>query len=384
MEKTKTDIKLSKRDRLLRQGADGFRVLGMTFLLAIQVCVGETSADVYQAAEEGRLRDLQVWIDSPSYDAGATDEKGRTPLWYASSRGHLAAVDLLIENGGKINLADRYGVSPLVVAIRRGWSQVVRELLRAGAKPVPEHRAPFIPLHVAVEEGNADIVFDLLSAGADPLTQQATGDPATDLVWNAMIRSRIRGMALGFFLFLGSGGSELTLPVASEQSGAVLEIRDEDGNTVFETPIPGGVSPPSFTIRWDHRDQSGSEIVAGMYDVDLQTPGGQGTTQERRAIHLREIRLEDAAAYTHPGIIRTLKRLGADLDARADNGRTALMMAAAFGNTETAAALLGLGADPTLRDAEDQSAFDYAERYAPGQKVGLLLKRATAGVEIAR
>ena len=345
----------------------------------------EAESSIFKAAEEGHLERVRDWIAGGETDVDISDSSDRTPLWYACSRGHLSIVELLAAEGATLDRIDRFGVTPLVVAVRRGCSSVVGALIRAGVDVDPEPRARFIPLHVAVEQSDTDIVFQLLAAGADPLVQQVTGDPANDLVRNAMIRSRLRGMALSSVLILGTGQeARLTFPIGADYERVGFRVLDAGRNVVFDSSIPGPVGPPELIVRWDHRDESGAEIQAGEYALELLFPDKTRISFPRRALHVRLLSLEDAAAYATSGAVIALSDLGEDLDARGVNGRTALMVAAGFGNVETATALIELGADTDLRDTDGRSAFDYAEQYAPGQKIGQMLERAVDRVRISR
>jgi ankyrin repeat protein len=58
--------------------------------------------------------------------------------------------------------------------------------------------------------------------------------------------------------------------------------------------------------------------------------------------------------------------LGADVNQRNAQGRTALMSAAARGHTEAVRALLQAGANPRLRDGQGNTALDLAG--APSQQ----------------
>src|SRR5262245_19324630 len=53
---------------------------------------------------------------------------------------------------------------------------------------------------------------------------------------------------------------------------------------------------------------------------------------------------------------------GIPVDTRDDEGRTPLMVAAAFGNLAVAEALLTYGADPLLRDKQGEAAIHFAAR----------------------
>jgi ankyrin repeat protein len=85
-----------------------------------------------------------------------------------------------------------------------------------------------------------------------------------------------------------------------------------------------------------------------------------------------------------PDAVAAWIRDGVDVNAQDDSGRTALMFASAFGNTETASVLLSAGADVDLVDAEGSTALDYGSRFAPGQVVNLLLLNAKSGSTITR
>jgi ankyrin repeat protein len=60
--------------------------------------------------------------------------------------------------------------------------------------------------------------------------------------------------------------------------------------------------------------------------------------------------------------VRLLLDRGVRIDGTAPNGNTALMMAAGFGRIDSARHLLKRGADPALRNMQDQTAADLARR----------------------
>lgn len=67
------------------------------------------------------------------------------------------------------------------------------------------------------------------------------------------------------------------------------------------------------------------------------------------------------AAYNgHTEIVEYLIKRGADVDAKTENGSTALFFAARFGHIETVRALLKHQADPTIVNENDETAVDWA------------------------
>jgi len=284
-------------NRLFLRGAGGFRALGVSILicLASQCAAAEFSEALIDAATDGNLTDVSRLIDA-GHAVKGSDRQGRSPLWYASSVGHAAVGERLIEVGAEVDSQDRFGVSPLVVAVKRGHVDVVRVLLKAGVRVNPGLRAKFIPLHVAVEQNNLSIAFLLLAGGADPLIQQETGDPGTDLVRNAMIRARLRGMTLNAFLFLGTeGDARLTLPIEHFHRNAEWEVRDRDGFVVFRSDIPGPIVPPDLQIVWDRKNVTGEEILPGEYAFSFLFPDSTRKSHRRRAVRYDAMTLFNTA-----------------------------------------------------------------------------------------
>lgn len=71
-------------------------------------------------------------------------------------------------------------------------------------------------------------------------------------------------------------------------------------------------------------------------------------------------------------IVDLLIREGADIDAKNNNGETALMYAAKRGCLSTLAWLLERGADVTAKDKDGKTAIDWAEGIGCEQVVKLL------------
>lgn len=68
----------------------------------------------------------------------------------------------------------------------------------------------------------------------------------------------------------------------------------------------------------------------------------------------------DAARAGNPQLVENLIHQGAAVDARDNEGRTALMLAAMHGHTTTVQKLLALGANPRLVDREGLNAAQWA------------------------
>lgn len=70
---------------------------------------------------------------SASSPINALDKHGQTALMLAATRGHTAAVRLLIEQGADLNHTAKYGLSALMLAVINNHAEIVRLLAAAGA-----------------------------------------------------------------------------------------------------------------------------------------------------------------------------------------------------------------------------------------------------------
>ena len=373
-------------DRLFRYGAGGFRVLATIVSLAglstSSLHTREVS-EIHLAAASGNLDGVAHLISS-GQDVNVRDSLDRSLLWLASSNSYAHVVSRLIAEGAEVDAEDRFGVSPLVVAVKRGYADVARELLKGGAQVNSRPNSKFIPLHVAVEQADVGLVFLLLAAGADPLRQQVTGDPDTDFVRNAMIRTRLRGLTQNSFLFLDAGPAAVIFPIDQSYPSALLTVSNEDGVSVFDMQILNGLHPPSARIVWDGRGQNGNLLGTGDYAFLLRFPDGRTQSTARRVVSYRQLSLHDASAYCSPEVVAALVSDGVDVDASDSHGRTAPMYAAGFGNIGTAAALLDSGADIDPVDGDQRNAVAYAAHYAPGQLINAMIEKAATVDKFSR
>ena len=97
-------------------------------------------------------------------DVNIKNSDGETPLSIASKLGNLTVVNLLLENGAKINVKDsEYGETALHKAVWNGNVEIVETLLANGANGnIKDNQEGWTPLHVAVYTNNLKVVKTLL------------------------------------------------------------------------------------------------------------------------------------------------------------------------------------------------------------------------------
>lgn len=95
-----------------------------------------------------------------------TDSYGRTPLFWAASRGYRDLVELLIDHGANINSRDRSNMTALYILIIGEHSDVVSLLLERSARIEDKASYDETPLMRAILVNSKDIILLLLEHGA--------------------------------------------------------------------------------------------------------------------------------------------------------------------------------------------------------------------------
>jgi len=114
----------------------------------------------------GSLDAVQTAISSGAY-VDCKDSDGNTPLIFASLTGPVELVQLLLDNGADVNLAQKFGYTALTQA-GYGPPEIVELLLKAGAKTNVVGGNGQTPLQGAIIGNRVEIVRLLLAAGASP------------------------------------------------------------------------------------------------------------------------------------------------------------------------------------------------------------------------
>lgn len=175
----------------------------------------------------------------------------------------------------------------------------------------------------AVREDRSDIVLDFLQRGLDPNTVDGAGNT--------------------LLMIAAANGNDKLIESLLRINSNYL-IRNKYGDTALALAALNG-----------HRDIVLRLLEAG---APTDTPGWN-------ALHY-------AVFNGHTDIVRDLIAKGANLDARAPNHHTALMLAARNGQGDIAKMLLAAGANPELGDLEGNDAMKIAQQAGSQEVVGLL------------
>ena len=139
------------------------------------------TAQMHRVAATGELPPLRRLLHVASSFSHTPDAQGATPLWVAASKGHAAALAMLIRAGASPDRADVHGTSPLAAAAMHGHAACVQTLLRAGARVLCQERTA-TPLHLAVSSGCLEAVTLLLEAGSSRRAADGHGCTPLELI----------------------------------------------------------------------------------------------------------------------------------------------------------------------------------------------------------
>jgi ankyrin repeat protein/predicted Ser/Thr protein kinase len=269
--------------------------------------------------------------------------KGRnnaTALSYAARRGQTQVVQALLENGADPNIEDKWDRTPLVEAVEYRHTETARVLLENGADPDVRDEGGYTVLITAAERGRIEIVTHLLNYTADVDAKDKHGRTA---------------------LMCAAGGGHADIVNILLDNGADPNAKLDSGTTVLMAALfahfhaeslhgeelSAGPTTPATLVESEGQVSTVSALIDEGVDINARTDDGM------TALMLA----------VNNGLRKTTELLlenGADIDAKGKTGETALMYAAKRGNAEMVLELLENGANPNEKDQNGKTALKYA------------------------
>jgi ankyrin repeat protein len=273
------------------------------------------------AAEVGSDELVDLYL-SKGAKVNTRDQAGWTPLIHASVQGWRDVTRLLLAHGARADIADYDGFTALMQASARGYLGVAKPLIEHGAQTGPRNVGGLSALHFAAAEGHLPLVKLLLASKADP--NLATGTGQTPLML-AALKGR-------------TGVVE-----ALTRAGAKIDARARDGQTALMYAAATGRTYTVGALLADGADASAAD-ADGKTALDHAVAEKRDDVASMLAI-LRSVKpAEDGAAAEaesapRPGnstLVESLIEKGADVNAKSDDGKTALIFAAGKGRDDFA------------------------------------------------
>ena len=280
------------------------------------------------------------------------DRGGFTPLLYAVRENCKDCIEVLLKHKADANLPDPANVPPVSIAMMNGNWDVAKRLIEAGADVNAWDIFGQSPLHVAIAYMNTrgdnnplDLDTQNKVNGRDlvKLLVERGANPNQELFYKAPGRDTGVGRGLTPFLAAcGSGDIEIVKLLLAHGANPKLATSDGQGAIILAVGSRvGGTANP------------GAASASGV-----AFESGQGITSIRAATGP-----EDRAVT----LIKLLAANGADVKLVAKRhflqrtrGGSALHYAVRGGNKTLINALLDLGADVNAKDEDGLTALDYA------------------------
>ncbi|XP_071735465.1 uncharacterized protein [Rutidosis leptorrhynchoides] len=120
---------------------------------------------LHHVAGIGHIELMEILL-SAGVDVNSQSESG-TPLIWAAGHGQQDALKLLLKHKADPNIETDDGITPLLSTVAAGSLPCLELLIQEGAK-VNIIAGGATPLHIAADIGNTELITCLLNAGADP------------------------------------------------------------------------------------------------------------------------------------------------------------------------------------------------------------------------
>jgi ankyrin repeat protein len=264
---------------------------------------------LHYAAIIGSAESVRILLAAGA-DPNARNSQDATPLIFAAY--DLAKTRMLVEAGAKIDVAAHDGRTPLMVAASASENGAgVRYLIDKGAQVSAVDSQGRDALMAAAGYGPEEAVRMLLAAGADAKRKDRAG-------FNALLCA---------FERRDDGRAQLLL-----NAGADVNAANTDGGTVKTGPLALVRLTPMIEAPF---------VMPGAVDV-LVKAGGRVNDRDIRGV--TPLIAAVAGDRSDPALVKKLIAAGADVNARDNNGESALDWAMKFGNPGILAALRQAGA----------------------------------------
>ena len=338
--------------RTLLAGADPSSEFGGFQRTALHVACADGHLDVVRAL-------LLV-----KADASARDKNGETPLHYASSHGHVDIVQTLLQVGADLEGKDKRNDTALMMACLNGNAKIIRILLEKGADVWAIDQNGSTALHDAccpsyetIPSQTMEIAKMLLKKGADVRALDNDGDTPLHRACtgiNKEDRSKLVALLLEHGADLHARNNPLEVPLHRACSSAffdTVKLLLENGAQVEAKSIDG-YTPLIYAANSEcDSDEDVKKVVSFLLDkgnkVNARTD--DGTT----ALH-------SACDNGHLETARLLLNHGAVLEAKDSNNDTPLHLACWSNKLDVVKELVQQKADIFSKGRNEETPFDQA------------------------
>ena len=306
---------------------------------------------LYYAALCGSYDIAERLLVTRPQDINARGGRRVTALHAALDMGHVGIAELLLQHGADVSARDGHDQTPSHLAAEYGYPEVLRSLIDHGANPNVQNKNQETPLFMASRMGRLEAAQLLSDHGADINHQDSLGRTPLHIAAENGHYEVAR-------LLLDYGADDNALEKDSQTS---LHLHLVDNLAVAQSPLKCGAEV-------DARDKMG---CTPLHFASRQ--GHQGLVQlllEHHADvlarnHEDQTFLDIAWAKGHKEIV--------DVNARYEDGWTALHIASQHGDPELMCWLIDREGDPRAEDDDHETPLFPASRNGKLEAAQLLL-----------
>ncbi len=274
---------------------------------------------------------------------------GLTALMWAARHGHADVVEVLMKHGADVNAKNNDGWTALMHSALNDEAEAAEVLLAHGANVNVKDNNGTTALMSAAQEGKTEVVEALLKHGADVNVKNNNGKTALMFAEEGRHREIIS--------LIRSHGAKKSKPEPPVQ---VTEPVHK------EQPVPK--PKPLLMSNYDFIAlcKSGDAVKveeAITNGADVNAKNNEGKTA-----------LMWAAMFGHADVAEILLKHGANVNAKDNDGWTALMKAAKYGHADVAEVLLKHGADVNANNNNGKTALMFAAENGHADVAEVLLK----------
>jgi ankyrin repeat protein len=315
-------------------------------------------------ARTGSVEPVKILLENGAKVNVKETRRGQTALIWAIAQGNAEAADILIQHGADIHVRSERGFTPLIFAARAGDVASTRVLLAAGAdvnekvsldtdNDISDREATeayITPLLMASASGHEEISIFLVENGADPNVWDGGAAPLHYALMEGISYFRYRpGMNELVQVLLAHGADP---NVRMERT--IIKTRGFDTDNILgpgATPfLMAAAAPDPELMRILLAAGADPHLTTGQNVTALMAAAGVGRSEA-----FTEIQQRDALEA-----VRMMVKLGADVNATSDIGRTALHGATQMVADPIIQFLADHGADVDARDIYQQTPLSAA------------------------
>lgn len=297
-------------------------------------------------------------------DINNIDNEGFSALHFAAAAGRSTNVKILLDASADVGLKSRTKVTPLMEAVKNGHEAVSTLLIENNAKTDEQDSENKTALMHATTNGHFKLVELLLSKGADYNLQDSVG--RTALMFAVLKRNT---EVLGRLL------SRIEPPPEAPMRVSSTAVGNPTSPLGASRPYPSLAAGAASSISTPRRSSVGAR--------NLPPPLGVVTSKsETNTIDIADEEMRTALMMAaSAGLSNTVVKLiykGASLDIKDGFGRTALMEAARNGHAQVVEALLQFNANKDLQSTSGWTALMMAAAQGHAPCVEVLVRSGAA------